>query len=137
MKTNQAGIDLIASFEGLRLKAYPDPGTGGDPWTIGYGHTKDVNKGDTCTQAQAEEWLREDLSDAEDAVNGLGIEMTENQFSALVSFTFNCGAGNLRKLMNQGIKAVPQRILKWDKAAGKVMLGLIRRRRAEQQLFLS
>jgi lysozyme len=137
MITNVAGIKLIAEFEGLRLKAYPDPGSGGAPWTIGYGHTKGVKPGDTCTTEQAENWLKADVGDAETAVNALSLSLSANQFAALVSFTYNCGAGNLRKLLSKGLDAVPDRLLLFNRAAGKVLHGLTRRRTAERQLFLT
>jgi|ERR1041385_1966902 lysozyme len=131
--TNQAGLSLIESFEGLRLNSYQDSV---GVWTIGYGHTKGVKAGQTITQQQAQAFLQQDLSTAEAAVNKLGLNLTGNQFSALVSFTFNVGAGNLQKLLKNGLAAVPDRILLFDHAGGKVLKGLTRRRQAEQQLYL-
>lgn len=132
--TNQAGLQLIESFEGLRLTAYQDSV---GVWTIGYGHTKGVKKGQTITKQQAETFLQQDLGVAEAPVNKLGLTLTGNQFAALVSFTFNLGAGNLTKLMSQGIAAVPDRILLFDHAGGKVLPGLTRRRKAERALYLT
>jgi len=132
--TNQAGLQLIESFEGLRLTAYQDSV---GVWTIGYGHTKGVKKGQTITKQQAETFLQQDLGVAEAPVNKLGLTLTGNQFAALVSFTFNLGAGNLKKLMSQGIAAVPDRILLFDHAGGKVLPGLTRRRKAERALYLT
>lgn len=141
-QVNKAGLDLIKSFEGLRLEAYPDPGTGGDPWTVGYGSTKGVKKGMKITVQEAEQRLIMDLQDACKAVERfVTVPLNDNQFAALVSFTFNCGAGNLAvstllKRLNEGeYGSVPMQLMRWNKAAGKVMSGLTRRRAAEGDLF--
>ncbi len=85
MKTSEDGVRLIKSFEGLRLDAYPDPGTGGDPWTIGYGTTRGVVPGMTITEAEAEELLVDDLAAFERAVMTLlPVEMSQGEFDALV-----------------------------------------------------
>jgi lysozyme len=133
-KTNQAGLKLIESFEGLRLTAYQDSV---GVWTIGYGHTKGVKKGQKITEQQAEAFLQQDLGVAEAAVNKLKLKLTGNQFAALVSFTFNLGAGNLTKLMKNGLAATADRILLFDHAGGKKLKGLTRRRTAERKLFLT
>ena len=89
---NGAGLHLIEEFEGCRLAAYPDPGTGGEPWTIGYGHTDGVTAGQTITQAEADALLQEDVTGTEIEVQSLvEIELTPNEFAALVSFEFNTG----------------------------------------------
>ena len=132
--TNQAGLDLIESFEGLRLNSYQDSV---GVWTIGYGHTQGVHAGQTITQQQAQAFLQQDLGVAEAAVNKLGLTLTDNQFAALVSFTFNLGAGNLNKLMSHGLAAAADRILLFDHAGGRVLPGLTRRRQAERALFLT
>src|SRR5882672_5891147 len=119
--TNQAGLQLIESFEGLRLNSYQDSV---GVWTIGYGHTQGVKQGQTITQPQAQAFLQQDLGVAEAAVNGHGLTLTDNQFAALVSFTFNLGAGNLNKLLSQGLPAAPDRILLFDHAGGKALPGL-------------
>lgn len=145
MKTNQRGIDLIKSFEGLELKAYPDPGTGGDPWTIGYGHTgPEVKKGLVITAEQAEEYLKKDLEKFENALmKMLKVSVTENQWAALISFAYNCGPKNLEtstllRLLNAGdIQGAAAQFGRWNKAAGKELPGLTRRRAAERALFLS
>lgn len=141
-QVNKAGLDLIKSFEGLRLEAYPDPGTGGDPWTIGYGSTKGVKKGMKITMQEAEQRLIMDLQDACKAVERyVTIPLNDNQFAALVSFTFNVGAGNLAvstllKRLNEGEYAsVPMQLMRWNRANGKIMNGLTRRRTAEGDLF--
>ena len=132
--TNQAGLQLIESFEGLRLNSYQDSV---GVWTIGYGHTQGVKPGQTITQQQAQAFLQQDLGVAESAVNKLGLTLTDNQFAALVSFTFNLGGGNLNKLLSQGLAAAPDRILLFDHAGGRVLPGLTRRRQAERALFLT
>ena len=132
--TNQAGLQLIESFEGLRLNSYQDSV---GVWTIGYGHTQGVKPGQTITQQQAQAFLQQDLGVAESGVNKLGLTLTDNQFAALVSFTFNLGAGNLNKLLKNGLAAAPDRILLFDHAGGKQLAGLTRRRQAERALFLT
>jgi lysozyme len=142
VKTSQAGLDLIAHFEGFSSVAYPDPGSGGDPWTIGYGHTKGVKPGDTCTKEQALTWLAEDVEDAERTVARLvTVDLTQNQFDSLVSFVFNCGAGNferstLLKMVNAGSpNEAAQQFGRWTKAAGRELAGLVRRRHDEAAMF--
>ena len=143
-KYSKDGLHLTEGFEGVRLTAYPDPATGGDPWTIGYGHTgPEVHSGMTITQEQAENYLAEDVKKAEADVNArLNVEVTQNEFDALVDFAFNCGCGNLNnstllKKLNAGdFEGAAQEFLKWDMAAGHHMAGLLRRRQAEELLFL-
>ena len=92
MKLSAKGLDIIKKSEGLRLRAYPDPGSAtGKPYTIGYGHTSGVNKGDTITKADAEALLRHDVAWAVDTVNSLNVKLSQNQTDALVSFAFNVG----------------------------------------------
>lgn len=144
MKINQAGLELIKSHEGCSLKAYPDPGTHGEPYTIGYGHTGGVKLGDTITQTRAEDVLRDDLCKFEVGVEELlFVDVTSNQFSALVSFAFNVGLHNLsmstllKKLNLDDMSGAAEEFLKWNKAAGRVLPGLTARREAERELFLS
>jgi lysozyme len=145
MEYSKNGLHLTESFEGVRLSAYPDPATGGDPWTIGYGHTgSDVYTGLTITQEQAEELLMKDVQKAVVAVNAkVTTEITQEEFDALVDFTFNCGAGNfsnstlLKKVNARDFENAALEFEKWDMAAGKHMAGLLRRRHAEAQEFLS
>ena len=132
--TNQAGLVLIESFEGLRLNSYQNSV---GVWTIGYGHTQGVQPGQTITQQQAQAFLQQDLGVAEAGVNKLGLTLTDNQFAALVSFAFNLGAGNLNKLMSHGLAAAADRILLFDHAGGRQLPGLTRRRQAERALFLT
>jgi lysozyme len=149
MKLNKAGLALIKSHEGLRLDAYPDPATNADPWTIGYGHTSaagapKVYKGLKITKQEAEDILKRDLETFERHVNSrLKVPVNPNQFAALVSFCFNVGPGNfdksgVLKAVNAGqFDLVPARLMLWNKAAGKVMRGLTRRRAEEGDLFVS
>lgn len=131
---------LVATFEGLMLDAYQD---GAGVWTIGYGHTAGVKKGDVTTLRQAIDWLSGDLVTAGAAVNRFASgPLTQNQFDALTSFTFNLGAGTLEhstllRLLNAGqtIQAALE-FPKWDHVNGKPSAGLLKRRLAERDLFL-
>lgn len=144
MRTSEDGLDIIREFEGLRLSAYPDPGTGAEPWTIGYGHTgDDVFPGMRITRAEADTLLRRDVAHAEDAVRDLvKAPLAQHQFDALVSFCFNCGRGALaksallRKLNRGDYDAVPAELARWAKAGGRVLPGLVRRRKAEAALWV-
>ncbi len=141
MEISDAGVAFIEAHEGCKLEAYLD--SVGIP-TIGYGHTSGVSEGDTCTQEQADQWLRDDLSEAEDCVNKVvAVPLTQNQFDALCSFTFNLGCGALKgstllRLLNQGdTENSAKEFVKWDRAGGKVVAGLLKRRQDEQALFNS
>lgn len=145
MQYSQGGLKLTEQFEGCKLASYPDPATGGDPWTIGYGHTgADVTPGMTCTQNQAEAWLMQDIQNAVGHVNFVVRRpLTQGEFDALVDFCFNCGGRNLDtstllRLVNAGDFAnAANEFEKWDHAGGKVMAGLLRRRVAEAAEFKS
>lgn len=139
---NKAGLDLIRNFEGLKLKAYPDPATHGDPWTIGYGHTgHGVHPGQVITQDQATDLLLGDLETAEGFVERVAPKCTDNQFAALVSFAFNCGRRNLQtstllRMHNSHNFAVAKlEFAKWCHGNGQVMTGLVKRRAAEAALY--
>ena len=133
MKTSDAGIKLIKSFEGCRLTAYADSV---GVLTIGYGHTSGVKAGMKITQAQADEFLRKDVEKFEKAVNALDRAFNQCQFDALVSFAFNCGAKNLKTLCaNRTAEQIADAFLLYNKAGGKVLAGLTRRRKAEKALF--
>lgn len=148
MKVSAAGRKAIAAHEGVRLTAYPDPATRGEPFTIGVGHTSaagppKVYKGMTITADECDEILSRDLATFERAVEKLvTVPLNQNQFDALVSFTFNVGAGNLqkstllRKLNAGDYRGAADQFSVWNKAAGKVMKGLTTRRADEQALFL-
>jgi len=136
---NQAGLDLIENFEGLRLTAYDD-GTG--VLTIGFGHTGGVTPGETITEAQAEDFLKSDLQNAEKSVENLvEVDLTPNQFAALVSFAFNLGGGalagsTLLRLVNQkDFAGAADQFQYWVMAGGQELPGLVRRRAAEEALF--
>jgi lysozyme len=143
MKTGEDGMRLIKHFEDCVLRAYPDPATGGQPWTIGIGHTgAEVRQGDSVTLDEAYALLAQDLVKFETGVNAMVLRRLEQtQFDALISLSFNIGLGNfkgstlLRKL-NAGEDIAAQiEFLKWNRAAGKVMKGLQRRRKAESLVF--
>ncbi len=143
MTTSEAGVKFIEVFEGFRSNAYLDQG---GVATIGFGHTSGVKEGDTCTMAQAEQWLKEDLSNAERTVNALAgqfVDLTQNEFDALVSLTFNIGGGNfsqstvLRELREGEPAKAADAFLMWDKIKGIPNTGLHRRRTAEKALFLN
>lgn len=130
---NSAGLALIKECEGLRLEPYLDTG---NVWTCGFGHVKGVNQFTHCTPEIAEAWLESDLQNAEEAVcDHVKDHISDNQFAALVSFTFNLGEGALKKLLAHGIDAVPTQILKWDHDNGNVIPGLTKRRKAESNLW--
>ena len=141
MKTGEKGRTLIKKSEGKKLKAYkPIPE---DPWTIGYGHTVGVKEGDKISNAEAEHFLKEDLKVYEDCINKYCmLELAQHEFDALVSFTYNLGCGNLKSstlliLLNAGDRTgAAEQFPRWNRAAGRVMAGLTKRRMAERELFL-
>lgn len=137
---SKQGLDLTEGFEGCVVIAYKPFPT--DPWTIGYGHTKGVTEGMTCTHAQAEQWLLDDVADAVAAVNRLvKIALSQEEFDALVDFVFNLGVGNfasstlLKKLNARDIQGAIDEFDRWDRAGGVEVAGLLRRRQAERALF--
>ena len=139
MRTSEAGIDLIKSFEGCRTVAYQDAV---GVWTIGYGHTIDVKEGMSITQHQCDVMLEVDIETYENYVNKYVIvSLTQNQFDALVSWVYNLGPTNLRnstmlKVLNAGnYNEVPYQMKRWNRAGGKVLKGLVVRRKAEAELF--
>jgi len=142
VKTSDAGISLIQEFEGCVLHAYPDPATGGEPYTIGYGHTGGVKPTDTCTREQALAWLHDDVRWAEACIlANVKVPLEQHQFDALVSFTYNCGAGafsasTMLKLINAGnMAAAAQQFARWVNGPNGPMPGLVRRRGAERAMF--
>lgn len=144
MKLSQRGIDLIKQFEGYSSKAYPDPATGGAPWTIGYGTTKGVKPGMVITAEQAEKMLRDDVAKFESGVSALlKVPTTQGQFDAMVSLAYNIGLGNfgkstlLRKHNEKCYSCAAGQFPAWNRAAGKVMNGLTRRRNAERDVYMS
>lgn len=149
MKTSAAGQAFIAAHEGIVLKAYPDPGTGGAPWTIGIGHTAAagpprVANGVTITREQAFAILAADLVRYEAAVMAaVPAVLAQAEFDALVSLCFNIGPGQfarstLVRCLKAGDRAgAANAFLSWTKAAGRVLPGLVRRRGDERRLFLT
>lgn len=141
MKTSENGRKLIQEFEGCRTKAYQDcVGV----WTIGYGHTGDVKAGQVISQQEADRLLAQDLQRFEAGVErNVKVALSQNQFDALVSFCYNLGVGSLQKStllkkLNRGdYKGAAEEFLKWNKAGGKVLKGLVRRREAERNMFLA
>lgn len=139
MRYSKDGLALTEQFEGFRDASYQDVA---GIWTIGYGHTLAVHPGMVCTQEQAVDWLMDDVSDAENAVNlFVKIGMTQEEFDALVDFTFNLGitafqhSTLLSNLNSNDIEGAIAEFEKWDKAGGVEVAGLLRRRNAEKALF--
>ena len=139
MNISNKGIELIKKFEGCRLKAYQDSV---DVWTIGYGHTEGVYEGMEISQHQADIMLGSDLVKYANYINEyVTVSLNPNQFDALTSWVYNLGPGNLKsstmlKVLNEGnYDDVPFQIKRWNKAGGKVLKGLVRRREAEAELF--
>lgn len=141
MKTSTNGINLIKNFEGCRLTAYKCPA---GVWTIGYGHTKGVKKGQKITKEQAVNILQDDLKTYENGVKkAVKIDLNQNQFDALVSFTYNVGLGAfrtstlLKKLNKKDFTGASKEFPRWNKANGIVLKGLVKRREAEKILFIT
>jgi lysozyme len=135
--------DLIKQYEGLRFKAYPDPGSGGYPFTIGYGHTENVGAGDTCTKEQAEKWLDEDMLNAYSVIDRMvTVPISQNQRDALCSFIYNIGGqafakSTMLKLLNANdYQGAADQFKRWNKASGNILPGLVKRRQAEHDLFV-
>ncbi|WP_069188320.1 lysozyme [Paenibacillus sp. GM2] len=140
-KISDAGIKLIKNFEGCRLTAYKPVPTE-TYWTIGWGHYgPDVKQGQTITQAQADSMLLADLPKYEAYVNNPAYvpvteQLNQHQFDALVSFCYNCGSGNLQTLCKgRSIAQIADSLTKYNKAGGNVLAGLVKRRKAEQELY--
>jgi lysozyme len=148
-KTSAAGINLIKKFEGFSSKPYPDPATGGVPFTIGYGSTyyedgRKVTMADTpITEDRATKLLAQLLDHYERGVDSLcRDDIGQNQFDALVCFAYNVGIGALKgstllkKLnANPNDPTIKDEFLRWNKAAGRVMKGLTKRRAEEADLY--
>lgn len=153
MTPSESCIKLVQSFEGCakklpdgRVAAYPDPATGGDPWTIGWGSTgPDIHRGTVWTQQQCDDRFASDLAKFAGRVESLlgGAMTTQHQFDAMVSLAYNVGLGNLssstllRKHKARDYAGAAGEFGRWNKAAGKVMAGLTRRRAAESALYAS
>ena len=140
MEISAEGLALIKKFEGCELEAYQ---CSAGVWTIGYGHTKGVQPGDTWSQSHAEHMLEVELEEYQSYINKyVTVNLSQNQFDALVSWVYNLGPNNLKastllKVLNSGdYEGVPAQIRRWNKAGGVVLDGLIRRREAEALLFI-
>ena len=139
MIISKKGTDLIKDFEGFRTHAYQDAV---GVWTIGYGHTKGVQPTDVISAAEGDMMLSTELEEYENWVTKLvDVPLDQHQFDALVSWTYNLGPTNLKsstllKVLNAGYyEQVPDQIRRWNKAGGKELEGLTRRRTAEADLF--
>lgn len=147
MRISKDGLKFIKHYEGFRNKAYRDVG---GVWTCGYGHTRNVNQRTSCDEQLGERWLLEDIWFVEEGVNDLcKIPLTQAQFDALVSFSFNVGldidadvkaeglgdSTLLRKLNSKDYAGAALEFLKWNKVKGKEVAGLTKRRKAESLMF--
>lgn len=140
MKLSDKGIKFMKSFEELRLKSYLCQS---GVWTIGYGHTAGVKKGQTITEEQAEEFFRKDSAWAENAVNKLMLKLNQNEFDSLVSLVFNIGElafskSTIRRYLLSGMNKVKiaDQFLVWTYSKGVYSAGLQRRRLKERQIYL-
>lgn len=140
MKTSNKGKNLIKEAEGLRLDAYLCPAK---VPTIGWGHTKGVKMGQHITLAEAEDLLVEDIAPIERLLNGMKINFRQEQFDALVSWIFNLGGGKFkgstmykRILEDARDEEITDQLIRWDKASGRPLPGLMKRRVAEANLFI-
>ena len=139
MRISTVGVDLIKEFEGCKLEAYQ---CSADVWTIGYGHTRHVSKGDTISQDQADKYLLDDIAWVEVHCDRLiTVPLNQHQHDAIVSWCYNLGCGNLRastmlRVINAGeFDKVSEQIVRWDNVNGQPVAGLTRRRSAEAVLF--
>lgn len=142
MSVSDRGVELVAKFEGCRLEAYKCPA---GVWTIGYGHTNGVNPGDRLSsEEEARTLLKKDLEKYSGYVNNcvkkgmITFSLNQNQFDALTSFCYNCGNGNLQKLVSgRDAATIAEKLLLYNKGGGKVLAGLVRRREEERALFIT
>lgn len=139
METSDKGLALIMKHEGFQSKAYRCPA---GVWTIGYGHTRNVREGQTCTEAHARKWLTEDVASAEREVSFQTSGLKQCQFDALVSFVFNMGAGNFRTStllkkvkVNPDNPTIREEFEKWIYGGGRVLPGLVARREDEADMY--
>jgi len=139
MNISQEGISLIKKFEGCELEAYK---CAAGVWTIGYGHTKDVKERDSILKEDAESMLVHELQEyCNDVDIAVKVDLKQNEFDALVSWTYNLGPTNLNsstmlRVLNEGNHdEVPAQMKRWNKASGEVKQGLVRRREAEALMF--
>lgn len=140
-KSSEILISKLKEFEGCKLTAYKCPA---GIWTIGYGTTKDVKQGMKITLADAEKLLKKDLEKFEDYVNKLNVCQTQGQFDALVDFAYNLGTGNLcsstllKYIKNhKSYQEIQNQFMRWNKAGGKVLEGLTKRRKWEAARYVA
>jgi lysozyme len=142
MQYSAAGMAMTKSFESCSLTAYHGAADPPGIWTIGWGHTKGVKEGDTCTQAQADQWALDDMQIVVNTINrDVTVQLTQGEFDALCDFGFNCGLHNLETstlwadLQAGDYAGAAAQFPRWDHAAGKEVAGLLRRRLQEQAEF--
>jgi lysozyme len=143
--TSAKGRAFIKGYEKLRLIAYPDPGTGGAPYTLGWGQTgPNIKKGSTCTKEEADAWFDAHVAKCEAAIaKYITVPLNQNQFDALVSWLYNCGediarTSTLTKKLNLGdFLGASQEFPRWNHSGGHILDGLTTRREAEQMVFLT
>lgn len=154
MRPSKDCITLIKRWEGYHKRlpngdcqAYPDPGTGGEPWTIGWGTTtynvtdkykrKQVRPGDTLTETQAEQELMSEVDHVAKVINSYGVTLTQSQFDAAVSFAYNTGLynRNMQRLKDGDLKGFEEKLPLYVKGGGRVLQGLVRRRKEELELW--
>ena len=139
MKISEDGLELIKKFEGCETTAYQDSV---GVWTIGFGHTKGVEEGQTCSIEDAESMLAEEMDEYESYINNMvKVELQQHEFDALVAWVYNLGPTNLGestmlKVLNGGqFDRVPDEMNRWTRAGGEILEGLVRRRQAESLMF--
>jgi len=139
MKISEDGLELIKKFEGCETTAYQDSV---GVWTIGFGHTKGVEEGQTCSIEDAESMLADEMDEYEGYINNMvKVELQQHEFDALVAWVYNLGPTNLGestmlKVLNGGqFDRVPDEMNRWTRAGGKILEGLVRRRQAESLMF--
>lgn len=141
MNISEKGLQLLKHYEGCELNAYR---CSADVLTIGYGHTKGVTEDMVITQEEADQMLQDEMPEYESYINDMvTVDLNQDQFDAMVCWVYNLGSGNLAsstllKVLNEGdYEAVPEQMKRWNKAGGKVLNGLIKRRDSEAKLFCS
>ena len=139
MKISEDGLELIKKFEGCETTAYQDSV---GVWTIGFGHTKGVEEGQTCSIEDAESMLADEMDEYEGYINNMvKVDLQQHEFDALVAWVYNLGPTNLGestmlKVLNGGqFDRVPDEMNRWTRAGGEILEGLVRRRQAESLMF--
>ena len=139
MKISEDGLELIKKFEGCETSAYQDSV---GVWTIGFGHTKDVEEGQTCSIEDAESMLADEMDEYEGYINNMvKVDLQQHEFDSLVAWVYNLGPTNLGestmlKVLNGGqFDRVPDEMNRWTRAGGEILEGLVRRRQAESLMF--